>query len=585
MTSRHTKRKQRQEKLRQYGIDLPDIAGLPVTVIPLHVHAIKCTTQLIRQSYSQTIFPLEIISNDDGDSAIATTREDETTGGGGGVLDSVLQRVDDVSSAASRTAESRTNQALVQQRYLDSVQSWLGAIHRWIRDRPSRDNNDDKRQVPVAALQHLFFENADDTPQENDEAASVSIPVRRATLHLAGKLLEKSADCRKWLLQQSSLQPPKNGRRQKRNKKLPLVRWMDALITAAPSDQAAAIRLWQREGYQVLLHLESKGYNDLYPTLSVAIQRFQQLCPHVTTTTTTTVSEHDNMSPENNSMLEWRRIRNAAIEHWEQLRGRLDKMLERAQTCLDTLVPRLNSPGPAMSAQDGVPTTTRGAEEENGENDDSDDGIDWEDGWGDDATQNIPADHSNRESHREAVDRTIQAMRSTGGLQDGGLGISFSQNHTTLPNAELRERLDKTVQRLAERYMPRLSLWVHSLTTADSLVETPVSSTAGVSSWVSMSSTALRRRQEVLQQCVEYKAEVARILASANRLGVESTAATNADDAAARPRRHPVVADLIGARRNATLSSNLGRKRSMAASRGDRTRVRSNRIKIKFTQR
>jgi hypothetical protein len=148
------------------------------------------------------------------------------------------------------------------QKHQGGLEAWLNTIHRYVRNNRRQDKK--ASRFPVAVLQHLWHVGLDHKRWS----------IRRcSTLFLAGKLLEKSADCRKWWLEDDS-----------RN----LVEWMDAVLSEEETE-APVKRLWQREVYEMLIHLESKGYGDYYPTLSVAVQRFQQLS-HVSMVVNNTVT-------------------------------------------------------------------------------------------------------------------------------------------------------------------------------------------------------------------------------------------------------------------------------------------------------
>jgi hypothetical protein len=150
--------------------------------------------------------------------------------------------------------------------------------------------------------------------------------------------------------------------------------------------------------------------------------------------------------------------------------------------------------------------------------------------------------------------------------------------------------------------MPRLSVWVEGLTHADALVESSSSANTtatttttttlqhqqlGVHALVEMSATARCHCRNVLQQCVEMKKEVARILSSAKRLGMmEEVTETVVEDVTTR--RRPMVADLIhGERQNhhqssLACSSNVKKR---ALPQDTHKRSSSNRIQIKFHKR
>jgi hypothetical protein len=592
--SRASLKRQREEKLREYGIDLPNIPGLSIAIIPLHVHAIKATTRLVHMGgYQHTALPLDVTLDD----ACVVDRVPTSAT----VLDSILLRVDRSQSRAAVSDRERERLRDVRQRYQDALQAWLQAIHAAVgrrKDssrRPVEQNANQRpayvTNAPEAALQHLLFGDPDDATASDGHTSNSSVAASRSRLHLAGKLLERSADCRKWFLEsQSRQQLQQQQQLGTTTASQPLVDWMDALVTKPESGSSpeliACLRLWQREGYLLLQHLDSKGYGDYYPTLSVALLRFQQLC-HASVVENQ--SDFRGRAYHHHQMCDWRRIRDRSMDHSQKLSSRLVQLTRQAQHCMDVLVPRLLNPLPTN-------TNDRGAEEINtSDNDDEEEDIEWEDAWDDPSPdlEDFPESAIYIGNHLAAVERTMEVMQSTGGLKEGILEISFGNDQessylTEKPSekvTQVRERLDMIVKMLTERYMPRLSLWVEALTRADSLVESSsMPSSNRVTSLISMSSDALRRRREALKQCVEWKGEISRIVASAKRLGIESLPLVLPKGAEQTRRRPPpVVADLIGARQNQSLSSNLSRKRFVQSQ--DMTRARSNRIRIKFTKR
>ena len=717
---------ERLEKLRQYGVDLPEIPGLPVQVIPLHCHAIKATAKLIRsREFCRQVLPptfdcvlqqqqqqpsedtFETGAIPAASTAHSSNRHHNSNSNSStsrNVLDNILQRVDESSSSAAAVAQSqqeeeeRVQSRQIRQSYQDGVHAWLNAIHRCVRDNSRRTtsskhwsghntttttttqnqqqqqhqqpNNDDDdavtvsthTSVPVAALQHLWESSLAADNNNSDR----KVVVRRTTLHLMSKLLEKSSEARKWWFSENSIMdsnPATGSSSNNHNNKSVLMEWMDRLCDCRNNNNSHhsypdRIQLWQQEAYLFLNYLDAKGYSDFYPTLPVAIQRLEQLAPPSVLIAATAAAANDQtivsseeqaVAPravavngstttqqQSRSMADWRRIRNGAMQHWEEMQERVNKLLRRGQTCLDILVPRIIHANTASSSNNNMENSKQSSDSQQQQQhqkkeaiqtnsmdgakkdatiddtndddvDDDDDGdeIDWEDGWeGRDEAHDINAAQMDGGGvpgdHAEAVERTLEAMRSTGGLHDGGLEISFSRTADTFATDAImsaeklraRERLGKVVKILCERFMPRLSLWVEALTNTDFLIETSVSSRSSateVSSFVAMSSDMLLRRRQVLQQCSELKGEVARILASAKRLGVEAEmipAATTAADLTANPvqRQHrPMVADLVGERQNPNLASRLARKRPLAGQ--DLTRGRSHRIKIKFNKR
>ena len=132
----------------------------------------------------------------------------------------------------------------------------------------------------------------------------------RAGLHLAARLLAKSADARQWWVEH-------------------LLKWTDAV--AGNSDV-----MFQREAIMLLEYL-NKSFGDVYPTLNIGLQRLEQLCPDATTSVPV-------VDTELQSVAERRKLRDLALEKADAEEAAIRKLLDRAQACLDALVPRLGEP-------------------------------------------------------------------------------------------------------------------------------------------------------------------------------------------------------------------------------------------------
>lgn len=629
-------------RLKEYGLDLPDIPGLPIQVIPLQCNALKVTTKFFQQDVAAkrtAIPPYEEIQTLE----ISTDASDERiTGISTGsshhslsVMESIMNRLDE-STAALPPEEERLAQERIK-RKKEALESWLESIHRCVRDqRQSRNsannnNNDDnatgknlsggggKTCVPVAALQHLW-----DIGQSHKQ-----LTVRRAALHCAGHLLQKSSDCRRWLFQEGTC----------------LVDWMDVLAAATtlastsassstmsrstaitdqevPGEAASTgsrIRFWQRESHLLLQHFVEQGYGDLYPTLTVGLQRLRQTCPMVVVPNVDASASGGTLmtSDRVHTMADWRRLRDVALQYAEQEEACVRKLIQRAQACMDTLVPRLGvmklTPQPqlpkavaATEACDDKGKDNREKEKDDNDEDDDED-IDWEDGF--DQGDGIPEEEDdNPELHAAAVERTLAAIETTAGLQSGALEIDFDrQDHpddTATNNKEehalsepaallARARLIKCVGILFGRHMPRLSAWVEGLTCADCLVLQQRDGAA--SCFVTMSQDQARRRKDVLEALLEVKSTVASILQSAQRLGIQEATTTSAaesreqggssnntttttDQPAAR--RHPLVA-LASSTRHEGLATSFQRRQRLPPN-SDVSRNRSSRIQIKY---
>jgi hypothetical protein len=628
-------------RLKEYGLDLPDIPGLPIQVIPLQLNALKVTTKFFQQdaiAKATTIPPYEVQPPDSSTDASAerTTAVSTDNSSSLSVMESIMNRLEK-STAALPPEEERLSQERTK-RKKEALESWLEAIHRCVRDQRQyqsrqNNNNDDgksrfggggKTCVPLAALEHLW-----DVGQSHKR-----LTVRRAALHCCGHLLQKSSDCRRWLFQEGTF----------------LVDWMDVLAAATtlastssssstsrstaitdqevPGEAASTgtrIRFWQREALLLLQHFVEQGYSDLYPTLTVALLRLKQTCPMVV------VSESDastsggiasTSSDRVHTMADWRRLRDVALQYAEQEERCVRKLIQRAQACMDILVPRLGvvefaSPPPqpndvsTTAVCDGIGKDIREKEKDDNDEDDDDDDdeedIDWEDGF--DQDDGIPEENGNEpELHAAAVERTLAAIETTAGLQSGALEIDFDRqdpDNDTATNKDeehalsepavllARTRLIKCVGILFDRHMPRLAAWVEGLTCADGLVLQQKDGAA--SCFVTMSQDQAHRRKDVLGALLEVKSTVASILQSAQRLGIQeaTTAAesreqfsssnnttTTTDQPAAR--RHPLVAvNLASSTRHEGLETSFQRRRRLAPD-SDVSRQRSNRIQIKY---
>jgi hypothetical protein len=618
-------------RLKEYGLDLPDIPGLPIQVIPLQLNALKVTTKFFQQDMAakaSAIPPYEVQVQSDTSTDASTERISAISTGSSSlsVMESIMNRLEK-STAALPPEEERLSQERTK-RKKEALESWLEAIHRCVRDqrqyqsRQNNNNDDDdgksrfggKTCVPLAALQHLW----------GVGQSHKRLTVRRAALHCCGHLLEKSSDCRRWLFQEGTF----------------LVDWMDVLAaattlasTSSTSSRSTAItdqevpgeavftgtriRFWQREALLLLQHFVEQGYGDLYPTLTVALLRLKQTCPFVGVSDAssggTTIS-----SDRVHTMADWRRLRDVALQYAEQEEACVHKLVQRAQACMDILVPRLGvvEPTPTQLSKAAVSTTAvsddsgkdnrEEEKDDNDEDDDEDEDIDWEDGFDED--DGIPEENDNEpELHAAAVERTLAAIETTAGLQSGALEIDFDrQDHPddTASNKEehassepavllARARLIKCVGILFDRHMPRLAAWVEGLTCADGLVLQQKEGAA--SCFVTMSQDQARCRKDVLGALLEVKSTVASILQSAQRLGIKE--ATNATAAESREqgsssnntttdqpaaRRHPLVAvNLVSSTRHEGLETSFQRRQRLAPD-GDVSRSRSNRIQIKY---
>lgn len=557
-TPRTARKRRRQEdvaKLRQYGVDLPDIPGLPVPIIPLQIHAGKQARTFFRHATDQAVAPYTqaACEHSVSDCAVPAVATDSFSHGDAApsVVDAILHRV-----ATSTTAQSSPRQqaaAARERRMHESVQVWLEAVHRQMRDQPAL-----RSTIPVAALEYWWDLVCD---------GHQPLATRRAAFYLAGHLLQKSADARKWLLE--------NGTR--------IIHWMDSLeqVVKGPNDSANTLPAFQQEGFWLLRYLRDQDYGSLYPTLAVALQRFEQMYPHVHE-----ASLSDGVAGWKD-IVALRQYRDQAMRYSEKERRRVQTLVQRCHQCTDVLVPRLGVIG----------TEESGGKEKQGESDDSDgDSIEWEEGW--EATDPFAETNTTAPSHEDAVEHTLATMQAIGGLRDGGLDIrlgNFESDEAphgdgSILSAEqlvAQGRLQKCILLLHSRHMPRLTLWVEGLTKADALIPN-----ASKTALIQMSSDQNSHRQEVLSELMRLKAETASCLSAARRLGMKDgttvpttmSVPTETPTTARSSTVLPVHINLGGSTRHEALVHSMARRKSGPGSQ-DVTRRRSNRIQIKFNRR
>lgn len=613
-------RKRRSTQLQQYGVDLPDIPGIPVQIIPLHVNAIKATVKFFRhisqlKTYS-AIFP----SCNDDESSSKTSgassfhefeavsdhefpeqrikSEKDSKKPSQSVIESILKRIDDTVLQQDQTLNEnlkiKNNLHSVKN---DAIRSWLDAIQRWIRDHHHNEQTlkrtiqvEDKQgsskfssteqsfksNVTISVLEHLLELAMEHNSKTITETATKTISIRRAATHCLGILVQKSADCRKHLFDDDNEYNVDRGMDSPSQRIL--IKWMDSVIetpnfgprhTSRGSSDGSNDKnmihhlLLQYESYLILHCLQTNGYGDLYSTIPVAVQRFEQFCPSVCTMMMQTTDDDnytDKYSHNLYTRLELRRIRDIAMDYYEKEVQFVNKLIDRANVCIDVLVPRVGEPEEQKQSsfvQDVTfdSTTNHIDKNDHNKNDDDDDdddaSIDWVDGLESSTDDMWLVQEQNKNdfdetkvSHIDAVNHTIAVMESTGGLTNGGIEIDFSKpadnrnnnsGFVALSSAGMaaQKRLVKVVRILAERHLPRLSEWVDGLSKADNLVvkQTEASSLATTTTTaatttrsqrsvvlVTLSSSQIQRRKDAYDALFELKQNLATVLKVSRRL-------------------------------------------------------------------
>ena len=520
--SNHRKRK-RSERLQQYGIDLPDIPGLPVTLVPLHMQAIRQTCRFFRNNTVLAVHPctgeplnrIEEQTEDEGSGRISASILTDDP------LQSVLQRVHQVSAAADSSSSSNNND---NHAWKGAIEAWLAALYREVRD--------GRHEVPVAALKHI-----DAYPSQEDAEISTALVRLRACTHLMGRLLRKSADARKWALESY------------------LGRWLDgiqSMVGFYHEDATNSPGLWIREIHALWCTLDA-SYGTLYPRVSAAVQKLEQMFPWLRT-----AGEVGDHRPDTHATAaQLRQWRDTAMQNWAHEEASVRRYMRQIEECLDVLVPRMGreNEGNAATVSLSHNNDANHVGDNSNENDEEEEDFDWEEGFGDEdegeeEDNGIPNEEASaaaavdpqpphtQESHAEAVERTLAVLNST--LQTGQLEIAFDDT-TAIPRrqdtpqmVQAKEKLTKLLQRLKRRHT-RLQTWTDALTRADDLtsISNEVSTRPNGGSLVRVSAATRRERRVVLQSALDLKADVVRLMARAQRLGLEGATSQTSTTAAA----------------------------------------------------
>lgn len=381
------------------------------------------------------------------------------------VVDSILNRME-----CSAEEKARTKRL---ERMQSDCQSWLDAVKR--RAPESHRGS----SVPLACFRYLWG-----LGQEHGRVA-----VRRASLNLCGTLLLKSCGCRMHVSSDDTL-----------------LKWVTCVVDAKDVKASLEIQVscWQAEALEWFTHL-SDMYGEMYPKFYVAQQFLQQR------------ASIDAVMTQGNSganMVDLRRIRDIATKYADAELEKVDKLIQRGHDLLDLLVPRV---GVAVRGTVEAAKPKANGTDDDGSEADEDDDIVWEDG-------DEEFDDTAGKQHVDAVEKTLAAMASSGGLQGGHIEINLESKEddeeSFTMDGNTSRRLQKTVQLIETRHLKRLSSWVDGLVKADGLV-------LREKSLIIMSSEESRKRAELLQKLLNRKQTLANILASAAKLGVAVEPNTN----------------------------------------------------------
>ena len=198
-----------------------------------------------------------------------------------------------------------------------------------------------------------------------------------------------------------------------------------------------------------------------------------------------------------------RHIRDIALKYGEKEISRVHKLLLYVDDCLNILVQRFGVDNRSIEkAETNLKTmqcitnpkeenkTTRMENTSDDIVDDEMDDVDWEDGDDEYELFSKKEDQEQKErDHRAAVESSIAIMKETGALDQEGyleVDLNFSTNGTAHCDKDTnilgkgdvvaveaaREKMNKCIMLLSNRYKPRLDAWIHALMNADNMTKT-----------------------------------------------------------------------------------------------------------------
>lgn len=601
--------------------NLPKIPGLTIEHVPSFLHILRVTSKFFQTKRTKqpfTIVDWEMLNNNNRSINDWNSRDEITANKNvpKTVHDSIMDRM----KASSSTAPANDDE--FQRKFVEAVNNWMNDVEILARRR--------KKQQPIdgASAATTTIDSGKHQQLPEKENVSQSIPysmflylwemqqqhkrmtVRRSALFLSGLLLLRSKDCRFHLDQETHLAD-----------------WVSNIGVKIDGSSSSTSRdsahdssearknsnrkivqhaFLQKEAIALISHLVDKGFGRMYAKLAVAAKSLRHQCTTNTSslleTTTSTITTPPGMA-------NWRKLRDFALLHGPKEIQKVRKLLDRADECLEILVPRIEGvrrPSPS-STSGGNGQSVYGENGDdgniNGDEDSSDgDDIDWEDG--NEIEKNGAKPASNEQNvHLSAVEITMAAMEKTGStLFSGGLleidfdrrvddeecgnndgVVSGSDNLSSNVN-KARGKLEKIVQKLSNRHLVRLSAWLDGLRNSDNLVVRVESA-----SLVSLSPGNNDLRLELISRLSVLRQDVSTVISSASRLNIDAHnkgmnnqahAARSAQNLAKNPNAN-VVASLEGVQAVSTSSARaeLSKKRTPKTK---NKQNRSRRIQINY---
>ena len=147
------KKRKRHPSDQQHGIDLPQIPGIPIEILPLHVQAVKlCSAFVRRHADKEAVLPYTVdnVYKDEDDDVRGSEQTNDRlcdATSASSVMDTLFHRIEQgAAQAEAQTDTGRDRRESLRQKE-QAVTSWLQAIHRWIKDN-NRHRDSPEEQKP-----------------------------------------------------------------------------------------------------------------------------------------------------------------------------------------------------------------------------------------------------------------------------------------------------------------------------------------------------------------------------------------------------------------------------------------------------
>jgi hypothetical protein len=237
------------------------------------------------------------------------------------------------------------------------------------------------------------------------------------------------------------------------------------------------------------------------------------------------------------NVVDLRKMRDIAIKHGRKEVRKVKQIVKCLDECFYVLVPRFGHC--TVENQTGTSLTDDAEDDDSIDWEDGDDieddNVDWEDG--DDTIEEtsgeLPSTISSnkQDSHSIEVDKTLAVMKRSGIFKNGSLAVPIGNDLSQLLTSKAqpdhtignwKKDLVKYVNLLSKRHAPRITEWVHALTTADMMVESKDEKhgdglkTNG--SLIVMPASKRIQKGEILQALMKTKREIARALSLASKV-------------------------------------------------------------------